>query len=129
MQGSDSSQDEKAAAALHAIRLDDALNGRAVQVRVLQGHEPAHFLRIFKGRMIIFKGGHASGFRNVREHETYDPSKPRLFQVKGTSDEDTRAVEVDCVASSLDTEDVFVLDGPSGTYMWIGNVNMRLRYI
>ncbi|ODM95069.1 Gelsolin, cytoplasmic [Orchesella cincta] len=120
-QGTDSTQDEKAAAALHAIRLDDELHGKAIQVRVVQGNEPAHFLRIFKGRMIIFRGGHASGFKNVRQHDTYDPTKPKLFHVKGTCEDDTRAVEVEPIAASLDSDDVFVLDGPGVTYMWIGN--------
>lgn len=119
-QGKDSTQDEKAASALHAIRLDDELHGKAVQVRVVQGHEPAHFLRIFKGRMVVFLGGHASGFKNVREHETYDPNKTKLFQVKGTCEDDTRGVEVEPVTASLDSDDVFVLDGPGITYMWIG---------
>jgi gelsolin len=81
-QGTDSTQDEKAASALHAIRLDDQLHGAAVQVRVIQGYEPAHFLRIFKGRMVIFMGGHASGFRNVREHDTYNKNATKLFQIQ-----------------------------------------------
>lgn len=89
---------------------------------MVQGHEPAHFLRVFKGRMIVFLGGHASGFKNVREHDTYDPKKQKLFQVRGTCEDDTRAVEVEAVAASLDSDDVFVLDGPGVTYMWIGKV-------
>ncbi len=120
LQGLESSQDEKAAAALQAVHLDDKLNGRAVQVRVTQGHEPAHFLRIFKGKMVIFRGGHSSGFRNVREHDTYDPKGTKLFQIQGTCDYDTRAIEVEPKASSLDSDDVFVVDSPGTTYVWVG---------
>lgn len=93
-----------------------------MQVRVVQGHEPAHFLRVFKGKMVVFSGGHASGFRNVREHETYDPKKAKLFHVQGTCEDDTRAVEVTPIAKSLDSDDCFVLDAPGVTYMWIGKV-------
>nr|CAD7200996.1 unnamed protein product [Timema douglasi] len=50
-QGRESTQDERAAAAIHAVRLDNEVNGKAVQVRVTQGNEPRHFLRIFKGRI------------------------------------------------------------------------------
>ena len=48
-QGTESSQDEKAASAIHAMKLDDELCGRAVQVRVTQGNEPRHFLKMFQG--------------------------------------------------------------------------------
>jgi hypothetical protein len=44
------------------VELDDELGGVAVQVRVVQGKEPAHFLSIFSGRMIILHGGKASSF-------------------------------------------------------------------
>lgn len=52
-QGQDSSIDEKAASAIHAVRLDNELGGAATQIRVVQGHEPRHFLHIFKGNCRI----------------------------------------------------------------------------
>lgn len=57
-QGKDSSIDEKAASALHAVRLDNELGGAAVQVRVVQGREPKHFLHIFKGKKRYVAGNH-----------------------------------------------------------------------
>lgn len=119
-QGNESSQDEKAASAIWAVKMDNDLNGHAVQVRVVQGHEPEHFLRMFKGRMIIFSGGHASGFKNLRDHDTYDVDGTRMFHVMGTSDVDVRAVQVDEVAASLNSEDVFVLETPKSTFLWLG---------
>jgi hypothetical protein len=62
LQGQHSSQDEQGTAALKAVELDDELGGAAVQVRVVQGKEPAHFLTIFSGKMIILRGGKASSF-------------------------------------------------------------------
>lgn len=119
-QGVASSQDERAASAIHTVRLDNELNGKAVQVRVVQGSEPAHFLRIFKGQMVVFLGGKASGFKNVHDHDTYDVDGTRLFRVRGTCDLDTRAVQVQEVAASLNSDDVYVLETPAKTYLWIG---------
>lgn len=48
-QGVNSSQDEKAASALHAMKLDNDVNGKAIQVRVTQNNEPRHFLKMFQG--------------------------------------------------------------------------------
>ncbi|KAK3866018.1 hypothetical protein Pcinc_028417, partial [Petrolisthes cinctipes] len=119
-QGVESSQDERASSAIHTVRLDNELHGKAVQVRVVQGFEPAHFLRIFKGHMVVFLGGKASGFKNIHDHDTYDVDGTRLFRVRGTCDFDTRAIQVPEVAGSLNSDDVFVLETPSQTYLWIG---------
>lgn len=119
-QGVASSQDEKASSAIHTVRLDNELCGKAVQVRVVQGYEPAHFLRIFKGRMVVFLGGKASGFKNVHDHDTYDADGTRLFRVRGTCDIDTRAIQVPEEAASLNSDDAFVLETPGATYLWIG---------
>ncbi|XP_014671619.1 PREDICTED: gelsolin, cytoplasmic-like isoform X2 [Priapulus caudatus] len=119
-QGLKSSQDEKAASAILAVKLDDEVGGKAVQVRVVQGEEPDHFLTVFKGKMVVFMGGRASGFRNVHDHDTYDVDGTRLFHIRGTSDVNTRAVQVPELASSLNSEDVFVLETPNATYIWRG---------
>uniref|UniRef100_A0A4D5R9Y8 Gelsolin, cytoplasmic n=1 Tax=Scolopendra viridis TaxID=118503 RepID=A0A4D5R9Y8_SCOVI len=119
-QGQKSSLDEKAASAIWAVRLDDELAGKAIQVRVVQDKEPHHFLKIFKGKMIIFSGGHASGFKNVHDYDEYDADGTRLFQVRGTCSDDVRAVQVAEVAASLNSDDVFILETPSATYVWLG---------
>ena len=66
-QGSQSSADEKGASALIATRMDDEVGGAATQVRVVMGKEPSHFVRLFKGKMVIRSGGKASGFANRRK--------------------------------------------------------------
>ena len=60
--GGNSGQDEAGAAALRAVELDDRLGGQPVQVRVVEGKEPAHFLAMFGGKMKIFQGGKSSSF-------------------------------------------------------------------
>ena len=46
--------------------------GRPVQVRVEQGKEPDHMVALFGGKMVIHKGGKASGFKNKAAEDTYD---------------------------------------------------------
>jgi gelsolin len=119
-QGSESTQDEKAASALSAVQLDDELFGKATQVRVVQGREPRHFIKMFGGKMIVFSGGKASGFKNVHDHDTYDVDGTRMFRVRGISGDDVRAVQVAEVAASLNSEDVFILETPKNTWIWTG---------
>ena len=119
-QGSESSQDERAASAICAVQLDDELCGKATQVRVVQGREPRHFIKMFKGKMVIFSGGKASGFKNVHDHDTYDADGTRMFRVRGTCADDVVAVQVPEVAASLNSEDVFILETPSNTWIWTG---------
>jgi len=119
-QGLHSSIDEKASAAIHAVRLDNELNGKAVQVRVVEGFEPRHLLKIFKGKLVVFSGGKASGFKNVHDHDTYDVDGTRLFRIRGTCSEDVRATQMPEVAASLASDDAFILETPSATYLWFG---------
>ena len=119
-QGLHSSIDEKAAAAIHAVRMDQELHGKAIQVRVVEGFEPRHLLKIFKGKIIVFSGGKASGFKNFRDHDTYDADGTRLFRIRGTCAEDVRAVQLPEKASSLASDDAFVLESPLTDYIWYG---------
>ena len=54
-QGRHASVDEITACALNAIELDKKHGDEAVQVRVTMGKEPAHFLAIFKGKLVIYE--------------------------------------------------------------------------
>jgi hypothetical protein len=121
-QGRDSSADEKAAAALQAKALDDAMGGYPVQVRVVQGKEPAHFHSLFKGRMVVHAGGHASGFKNSEEADAQAAgTAPSLYHVRGTSAATTHAVQVTTAATSLNSGDCFVLLLPGASaFVWEG---------
>lgn len=44
--------------------------------------------------MVILMGGHASGFKNIHDHDSFDADGTRLFQVRGTSEFNTRAEQV-----------------------------------
>ncbi|XP_046499125.1 villin-1 [Equus quagga] len=113
-QGSQASQDEIAASAYQAVILDRKYNDEAVQIRVTMGKEPPHLMSIFKGRMVVYQGG------TSRANNSEPVPSTRLFQVRGTSASNTKAFEVSARATSLNSNDVFVLKTPSCCYLWYG---------
>ena len=120
--GRDSTADEIGTAALLASELDkQEFRGDAVQVRVTQGKEPAHFRSLFGGRLIVHEGGKASAFRNVQASDSYDTDGVALFHVRGTDATNTQAVQVPEKASELNGADTFVLVSPSTVYVWSGS--------
>ncbi|KAM9333828.1 advillin [Pholidichthys leucotaenia] len=113
-QGRHATADEIAACAYQAINIDTQYSGAPVQVRVVMGKEPRHFLAIFKGKFIIYEGG--TGRPGV-----VSPDKgARLFQVRGTTEINTNATEVIARAASLNTNDVFLLKTNHVIYLWYG---------
>uniref|UniRef100_A0A672GQX5 Villin-like n=1 Tax=Salarias fasciatus TaxID=181472 RepID=A0A672GQX5_SALFA len=113
-QGRRATKDEITACAYQAVNLDNKYNGAPVQVRVVMGKEPQHFLAIFKGKMIIYEGGTSRSGVDT-------PEPPiRLFQVRGTTEFNTKATEVPGRASSLNSNDVFLLKTDRLCYLWYG---------
>jgi len=111
-QGLKAEAQDKGAAALKAVELDDAVGGRAVQVRVVQGKEPSHFIAMFGGEMTIFLGD--------ADDSGYEPVKPYLLQVRGNNPQEARAIQVPLRGASLNSNDVFVLSGLETTFLWCG---------
>ncbi|XP_022193360.2 gelsolin, cytoplasmic [Nilaparvata lugens] len=117
-QGRDSVLPLRTRTSLLARKLNRELSGYATQVRVLQGHEPSHLRRILRGNMIVYLGNRASLLSG--------PDYPcrlrgtRLFQIRGSCFSDGEAIEVPAVASSLNSEDAFILDANPNTYIWRG---------
>jgi len=122
-QGRDSSTDEKGASALLTVDLDNQLQKEGlepVQVRVVQGREPNHFLTLFKGRMIVHQGGVPSAFNNRKETTNVNESGIAFYHIHGTTALNTRAIQVKEVAASLNSGDCFALLTPSIAYVWCG---------
>ncbi|XP_065848696.1 villin-4 [Euphorbia lathyris] len=113
--GKDTSQDEAGAAAVKTVELDAALGGRAVQYREVQGHETEKFLSYFKPCIIPQEGGVASGFKKV-EAEEY---QTRLFVCKGKHV--VHVKEVPFARSSLNHDDIFILDTSSKIFQFNGS--------
>ena len=91
----------------------------------MQNKEPDHFLLMFKGKMIIHTRGSAAAFKTRLGKKSYVADGVSLFQVHGTNDFNLRAVQVPEKASSLNSNDCFVLEGPSQTYIWYGKVRLH----
>ncbi|XP_026014082.1 scinderin like a [Astatotilapia calliptera] len=114
-QGQKCTQDELTASAFLTVKLDDSMNGVATQVRVTQGKEPPHLVSLFKDKpMVIHQGG------TSRKCGETKPSSTRLFHIRKSGNNTTRAVEVEPTASSLNTNDVFVLKTPDCLFLWKG---------
>ncbi|XP_032360262.1 villin-1 isoform X2 [Etheostoma spectabile] len=113
-QGRHATKDEITACAYQAVNIDNKYNGAPVQVRVVMGKEPRHFLAIFKGKLIIFEGG------TGRPGVVSPDGGARLFQVRGTNELNSKATEVPARASSLNTNDVFLLKTDHIIYLWYG---------
>ena len=87
----------------------------------MQGKEPAHFRQLFRGAMIVHTGGHASGWRNTNDQDSYDTDGVALFHVRGSNSQNTAAIQVPEKASSLNSEDSFILVNPTHAYVWRGS--------
>ncbi|XP_057438079.1 villin-3 [Lotus japonicus] len=120
--GKDTSQDEAGTAAIKTVELDASLGGRAVQHREIQGHESDKFLSYFKPCIIPLEGGVASGFKTPEEEEF----ETRLYVCKGKRV--VRIKQVPFARSSLNHDDVFILDTQDKIYQFNGaNSNIQER--
>ncbi|XVF56156.1 hypothetical protein PTKIN_Ptkin06aG0094500 [Pterospermum kingtungense] len=120
--GNDTSQDEAGTAAIKTVELDAVLGGRAVQHRELQGHESDKFLSYFKPCIMPLEGGVASGFIKPEEEEF----ETRLYVCKGKRV--VRLKQIPFARSSLNHDDVFILDTENKIYQFNGaNSNIQER--
>ncbi|XP_067686683.1 advillin-like isoform X1 [Haliotis asinina] len=116
-QGSKSTADERGTSALKAVEMDDAVGGAATQIRVVQNKEPPHFMAMFGGKMVIFSGGKAGWQKGDKD---MGPGDKYMLQVRGTSELNCKAVQVDLSATSLNSNDVFVVFTKSAVCIWAG---------
>lgn len=54
------------------------------------------------------------------DDSNYEPVKPYLLHVRGSSQHEARATQVALRGASLNSNDVFLLVGESSTYLWSG---------
>ncbi|KAK4725455.1 hypothetical protein R3W88_028234 [Solanum pinnatisectum] len=122
--GKDSIEEDREMAAQLASTMCNSLKGRPVLGRVYQGNEPPQFVAIFQP-MLVLKGGLSSGYKNHIEEnglndETYASDTVGLFRISGTSSHNNKAVQVDVVATSLNTYECFLLQSSSSVFIWHG---------
>ncbi|XP_077284313.1 gelsolin isoform X2 [Arctopsyche grandis] len=119
--GKDSTPDEQENSYALAKVMNEDLGGDHIVIKVPQGSEPKHFLKLFNGKMITLLGGHGSEFKYFNTKDSYDTDGTRLFKIQGNEmDSDMRVEQIPEDASNIDHEDVFLLETPDNIYAWIG---------
>jgi hypothetical protein len=112
--GKYTTQDEAGTAAYKTVELDTLLKGAPVQHREVQGYESDMFLGYFKNEIRLLDGGVDTGFRHVEP----DKYEPRLLHLKGKKK--VRVTQVPLSRDSLNSGDVFILDGGVNLYQFNG---------
>ncbi|KAF8094400.1 hypothetical protein N665_0364s0023 [Sinapis alba] len=123
--GNNSIQEDQDTALTLANTMSNSLKGRPVQGRIYEGKEPPQFVALFQP-MVILKGGLSSGYKsNVEEKgspdETYTPESISLIQVSGTGVHNNKALQVEPVATSLNSYECFLLQSGTSMFIWHGN--------
>ncbi|KAG8497016.1 hypothetical protein CXB51_008240 [Gossypium anomalum] len=117
-------EDQKMATRL-ANTMCNSLKGRPVQGRVFDGKEPPQFIALFQP-MVVLKGGLSTGYKKSiadkgLTDETYTADCVSLFRISGTSVHNNKTLQVDAVATSLNSTDCFLLQSGSSMFTWHGN--------
>ncbi|CAD5326081.1 unnamed protein product [Arabidopsis thaliana] len=117
-------EDQETAVRL-ASTMTNSLKGRPVQARIFEGKEPPQFVALFQ-HMVVLKGGLSSGYKNSMTEkgssgETYTPESIALIQVSGTGVHNNKALQVEAVATSLNSYDCFLLQSGTSMFLWVGN--------
>ncbi|XP_012240348.1 supervillin isoform X1 [Bombus impatiens] len=110
-QGQNASLNEQGAAALLTIELD---NDQAPQIRVVQGYEPAAFLNLFSGGMIVHSG---------KKTNTKCDERWRLYICRGTLESEVSLIEIPCSTRQLRSRgSLILLDTKNNKiYVWHGS--------
>ena len=120
--GSTSTQDERGAAAMKTVELDDYFGGQPTQHREVQYHETEKFLRLFDktGGIEYLDGGVPSGFRKVITEKIVD-----MFMIKGKKVQ--FVVQVPAQRSSLCQSNCYIIHTQGEFYLFIGNKSSMLE--
>ncbi|KAI9161666.1 hypothetical protein LWI28_019501 [Acer negundo] len=123
--GKDSIEEDQKMATRLANTMCNSLKGRPVQGRIFQDKEPPQFVALFQP-MVVLKGGLSSGYKNCiadkgLTDETYTADSIALLRISGTFIHNNKAVQVDAVATSLNSSECFLLQSGSSIFTWHGN--------
>ncbi|CAK9182409.1 unnamed protein product [Ilex paraguariensis] len=123
--GKDSIEEDQKMAAQLATTMSNSLKGRPILGRIFQGKEPPQFVAIFQP-MVVLKGGISSGYKNYiadkgLNDETYTFDCVALIRISGTAVHNNKAVQVDAVGTSLNSNECFLLQSGSSIFSWHGN--------
>nr|CAD1840268.1 unnamed protein product [Ananas comosus var. bracteatus] len=130
--GKKSVQEERAVAISLASKMVESVKSQAVQARIYEGKEPIQFFSIFQS-FIIYKGGLSSGYKNfIADNEiadeTYSEDGLALFRVQGSGQYNMQAIQVDPLASSLNSSSCYILHDGNTVFTWSGNFSTSLDH-
>ncbi|GKV20554.1 hypothetical protein SLEP1_g30655 [Rubroshorea leprosula] len=124
--GKQSIEEERASAISLASKMVESLKFLPTQARFYEGSEPIQFYSIFQS-FIVFKGGLSNGYKNsIAEKEipdeTYNEDGVALFRIQGSGPDNMQAIQVETVASSLNSSYCYILHSGSTVFTWTGNL-------
>ncbi|KAG5096874.1 hypothetical protein JHK82_046728 [Glycine max] len=98
----------------------------SVEARIYEGSEPIQFHAILQS-CIVFKGGLSDGYKNyIAEKEipdeTYNEDGVALFRIQGTGPDNMQAIQVEPVASSLNSTYCYILHSGPTVFIWSGGL-------
>lgn len=124
--GKQSIEGERTSAISLAGKMLESLKFQPAQARIYEGNEPIQFYSIFQS-FIVFKGGLSDGYKTyIAEKgipdETYKEDGVALFRVQGTGPDNMQAIQVEAVASSLNSSYCYILHSDSSIFTWYGSL-------
>ncbi|TYK01400.1 villin-4-like isoform X4 [Cucumis melo var. makuwa] len=124
--GKQSVEEERASALSLVNKMVESLKFLPVQARIYEGNEPIQFYSIFQS-FVVFKGGLSKGYKNYIaekeiQDETYQDDGVALFRVQGSGPENMQAIQVEPVASSLNSSYSYILNSSSNVFTWSGSL-------
>ncbi|WOH06883.1 hypothetical protein DCAR_0626312 [Daucus carota subsp. sativus] len=124
--GNQSVEEDRNSATSQANKMVESLKFLPVQARICEGNESIQFFSIFQS-FLVFKGGFSERYKMyIAEKElpdvTYSEDGLALFRVQGTGPENMQAIQVEAVASSLNSSHCYILHNGSSVFTWFGNL-------
>ncbi|MFS7905983.1 putative villin/Gelsolin, ADF-H/Gelsolin-like domain superfamily [Helianthus anomalus] len=124
--GKQSIEEDRISATSQANKMVESQKFLAAQLRVYEGREPMLFFAIFQSFMVL-KGGLSDGYKKcILESElpngTGVEEEVALFRVQGSGPENMQAIQLEPVASSLNSSYCYILHSGSSVFTWIGNL-------
>ncbi|KAI4344434.1 hypothetical protein L6164_011663 [Bauhinia variegata] len=124
--GKSSVEEERASAISLANKMIESLKFLASQARIYEGNEPIQFYSILQS-FISLKGGLSDSYKNfIAEKEipddTYNEGGVALFRIQGSGPENMQAIQVQTVASSLNSSYCYILHDGDTVFTWSGNL-------
>lgn len=124
--GKQSVEEERDSATTQASKMVESLKFMATQARIYEGNEPIQFFAIFQS-FIVYKGGLSEGYKkhmaeNELQDDTYTEDGVALFRIQGTGPDNMQAIQVEPLASSLNSSYCYILHSGSTIFSWNGSL-------